>query len=203
MSTTGHPEQARRGRPRSEPARHAILRAALDLLLEQGLDRMTMDAVAERAGVSKATIYRWWRSKPALAIDALYAEWEPVRPQPRDTGTLRGDLLALVRPWVRLVNTTGSSRILASLVNEAHADPAFAELYRDHFVRPRRDHARELFQRAIERGEIPPSTDIDVALDLLYGPLYHRLLHGHAPLNERFARDVVDVLIAGLTAEAH
>ena len=203
MSTTGHPEQARRGRPRSEPARHAILRAALDLLLEQGLDRMTMDAVAERAGVSKATIYRWWRSKPALAIDALYAEWEPVRPQPRDTGTLRGDLLALVRPWVRLVNTTGSSRILASLVNEAHADPAFAELYRDRFVRPRRDHARELFQRAIERGEIPPSTDIDVALDLLYGPLYHRLLHGHAPLNERFARDVVDVLIAGLTAEAY
>jgi AcrR family transcriptional regulator len=98
-----------------------------------------MDAVAERAGVSKATIYRWWPTKEALALDALYTEWAAARPQPR-----------------------------------------------------------AVFRRAIERGEIPADTKIEVALDLLYGPLYHRLLHGHAPLNDRFARDVVDLALSGI-----
>ena len=161
-----------------------------------------MDAVAERAGVSKATIYRWWPTKETLALDALYHEWAAVRPAARETGSLRGDLLSLLRPWVRLVGKRPYGRVIAALVAEAQADPAFAEQYRERFVEPRRAQARPILLHAIERGELPATTDIELALDLLYGPLYHRLLHGHAPLNERFLGDLVDTVLAGLGALA-
>jgi Tetracyclin repressor-like, C-terminal domain len=88
--------------------------------------------------------------------------------------------------------------VIAALITEAQTDPAFAAEYRERLVEPRRDQGRAVFRRAIERGEIPPDTKIEVALDLLYGPLYHRLLHGHAPLNDRFVRDVVDMALAGI-----
>ena len=93
------PASPPRGRPRSEKAHKAILDAAAELLLARGLSAVSMDAVAERAGVSKATIYRWWPTKETLALDALYTEWAAARPHPRDTGSLRGDLLSLLRPW--------------------------------------------------------------------------------------------------------
>jgi AcrR family transcriptional regulator len=187
-----------RGRPRSEKARQAILAAAGDLLLARGLSAVSMDAVAERAGVSKATIYRWWPTKESLALDALFTEWAAVQPRLRDTGTLRGDLLALLRPWARLATSKPYGRVIGALVTEAQTDPAFAAEYLRRVVEPRRDQARAIFRRAIERGEIPADTKIEVAVDMVYGPLYHRLLHGHAPLNDRFVRDVVDMALAGI-----
>lgn len=191
-------EAPRRGRPRSEKAHTAILEAAAELLLARGLSAVSMDAVAQRAGVSKATIYRWWPTKETLALDALYSEWAAARPYPRDTGALRGDLLSLLRPWARLAGSRPYGRVIAALITEAQTDPAFAAEYRERFVEPRRDLARAIFRRAIQRGEIPADTKIEVALDLLYGPLYHRLLHGHAPLNERFVRDVIDTALDGI-----
>jgi AcrR family transcriptional regulator len=191
-------EPPRRGRPRSEKARVAILEAAAELLLARGLSAVSMDAVAERAGVSKATIYRWWPTKETLALDALYNEWAAVQPPARDTGSLRGDLLSLLRPWVRLAASRPYGRVIAALVTEAQTDPAFAAEYRARFVEPRRDQARAVFRRAIERGEIPADIKIEVALDLLYGPVYHRLLHGHAPLNDRFVTDIVDTALGGI-----
>lgn len=187
-----------RGRPRSEKAHQAILAAAGDLLLARGLSAVSMDAVAERAGVSKATIYRWWPTKESLALDALFTEWAAVEPRLRDTGTLRGDLLALLRPWARLATSKPYGRVIGALVTEAQTDPAFAAEYLRRVVEPRRDQARAIFRRAIERGEIPADTKIEVAVDMVYGPLYHRLLHGHAPLNDRFVRDVVDMALAGI-----
>jgi AcrR family transcriptional regulator len=189
-------EPKRPGRPRSEAARKATLEAAAELLLEQGLEAASMDAVAERAGVSKATIYRWWPSKETLALDALYHEWDTAPTTPPDTGALRGDLLALIRPWIRRVRARPYGRVVAALVEEAQTDPEFAAEYRARFVAPRREPARLVFLRAIDRGEIPPDTDVDLALDLVYGPLYHRLLHGHAPINDRVAEGVVDAAIA-------
>jgi AcrR family transcriptional regulator len=191
-------EAPQRGRPRSERARTAILEAASELLLARGLSAVSMDAVAERAGVSKATIYRWWPTKETLALDALYTEWAAARPHPRDTGSLRGDLLSLLRPWARLAGSRPYGRVVAALLTEAQTDPVFAAEYRERFVEPRRQQAREIFRRAIERGEIPADTKVEVALDLLYGPLYHRLLHGHAPLNDRFVREVIDMVLDGV-----
>jgi AcrR family transcriptional regulator len=198
MSNEGVTELPRRGRPRSEKARQAVLEAAAELLLAPDGEAVSMDAVAERAGVSKATIYRWWRTKETLTLDALYDEWSTASVPVRNTGTLRGDLLLLVRPWVRQVGRRPYGRVIARLITEAQTDPRFAEEYRTRFVEPRRDAGRAVFARAIERGEIPAGTNVEVALDLLYGPLYHRLLHGHAPLNDRFARQVVDTALGGI-----
>ena len=189
----------RRGRPRSEKARVAILEAAAELLLDRGLSAVSMDAVAERAGVSKATIYRWWPTKETLALDALFNEWAAATPATRDTGSLRGDLLALLRPWARLASSRPYGRVIAGLITEAQTDPGFAAEYRSRFVEPRRVQAREALRRSIERAEIPADTKIEVAIDLLYGPLYHRLLHGHAPLSDRFVREVVDTVVDGIT----
>ena len=189
---------AQRGRPRSQQAHRAILTAAGELLLARGLSAVSMDAVAERAGVSKATIYRWWPTKETLALDALYTEWAAARPSPRDTGSLRGDLLSLLRPWAKLAGSRPYGRVVAALLAEANSDPVFAGEYRHRVLEPRREQARAIVGRAIERGEIPSNTKIDVALDLLFGALYHRLLHGHAPLNDRFVRDVVDMALNGI-----
>jgi AcrR family transcriptional regulator len=190
----------RRGRPRSEQAKQATLAAAIELMLERGLRAMSMDDVAERAGVSKATIYRWWASKELLALDALAAAWaSPVPAAQRDTGSLRGDLLARFRPWLRQLSERPYGRVIAGLVAEAQTDPEFASLYLEHFVQPRRDATRALLVRAIERGEIAADIDLEVTLDLLYGPVYHRLLHGHAPLTDRFVQDVVDTVLKGIS----
>lgn len=190
-------DSARPGRPRSERARRAILRAAADLLLDEGSAHVSMVAVAERAGVSKATIYRWWPSKERLALDAVL-ESMGSGGSPPDTGTLRGDLLALVRPWVRDLRRRPFGRVIAALVSAAQSDPAFAEEYRRHFVEQRRWPMRAAFERATARGEAPADLDIEVALDLVYGPIYHRLLHGHAPLTDRFAANVIDLALAGI-----
>ena len=95
---------------------------------------LTQEALAERAGVSKATIYRWWPTKETLALDALYNEWAAVQPRTRSTGTLRGDLLGLLRPWVRLASSRPYGRVIGALVTEAQTDPEFAEIYLSRFV---------------------------------------------------------------------
>jgi AcrR family transcriptional regulator len=194
-------ESPKRGRPRSEKARNAILEAAAELLLARGLEAASMDAVAERAGVSKATIYRWWPSKQMLALDALFG-WAAASAPTRDTGTLQGDLLALLRPWVREIRSRPFGRVIAALLSEAQSDPVFAEAYRTHFVDPRREAMRAAFARAAERGEVAADLDVEVALDLIYGPIYHRLLHGHAALSDRFARDIVELALGGVLLAA-
>ena len=193
-------EPAARGRPRSEKAHAAILRAAAGLLLEHGLAAVSMDAVAARAGVSKATIYRWWPTKETLALDALYTEWTAAAPVPRDTGSLRTDLIELLSPWVRLVSAQPYGRVIAALLAETRTDPAFAAEYQLRVIEPRRDQAREIFGRAVERGEVPADLDLEVALDLIYGPLYLRLLQGHAPLDDGFVKAAIDLALSGIAA---
>jgi AcrR family transcriptional regulator len=192
----------RRGRPRSEKARQAILEATSELLLEYGLSSISMDTVAERAGASKATIYRWWPSKELLALDALFSEWETGRSETPDTGSFAGDLLALVGPWVHRLEEKPYGRVIAALITRAQSDPEFAEAYSARFIQPRRDQARLIFARAIERDEIPADTDVEAALDLLYGPFYHRMLHGHASLTDGFAHTVVAYVVAGVSRPA-
>lgn len=196
--TAGPAAPRTRGRPRSEPARQAILAAAAELLLARGLDAVSMDAIAARAGVSKATIYRWWATKETLAADALQVQLSEPTSEPPDTGTLRGDLTALTAGWVARVGDRPFGRVIGALITEAATDPVFGALYRERFVEPRRAQARAAFQRAVARGEIAACTDVEAAVDLVYGPLYHRLLHGHAPLTPEFAAAVVRVVVAGL-----
>jgi AcrR family transcriptional regulator len=199
LTTAGvEPESRRPGRPRSEKSQRAILAAAGDLLRDRPLSEISMDAVAERAGASKATIYRWWPSKELLALDAMFSEWAPPLPADIDKGALRDDLRALILPWVGRLQSASLGRVVAALTVELHSDPVFREAYHTRFLEPRRAPGRAVFERAVERGEIAEDTDIDLALDMLYGPIYHRLLNLHAPLDERFASAVVDTVVVAV-----
>jgi AcrR family transcriptional regulator len=196
----GPAREHKRGRPRSKLADSAILRAATDLLAERGLGGMSIEEVACRAGVGKATIYRRWPSRGALALDAFLAEFLGQQPLP-DTGTLRGDLLTALRAWIRSVTQTSAGPMLSGLIAEVQQDRALAAAWRDRFVEPVRAQHAIMLDRAISRGEIPADTDKDVVIDLLFGPAYHRLLHGHRPLTDQFARRVVDLIVAALPAD--
>ena len=138
---------ATRGRPRSQTARKAVLAAAAELLLDHGLSGVSMDAVAERARVSKATIYRWWPTKETLALDMLFNQWSAVTPQQYESGSLRIDLLALLRAWSRLASGRPYGRVVAALLMEGQTDPAFSAEYQRRIVEPRRDQARAHLRR--------------------------------------------------------
>jgi len=187
----------RRGRPRSEEADRAILAAAADLLAERGLSGMSIEEVAARAGVGKATIYRRWTSRGTLALDAFLAEFQSQQPLP-DTGSLHDDLLAALRSWIRSVTRTSAGPVLAGLIAEAQLDPGVATAWRERVVEQLRAQHKIMLDRAVARGEISAKTDYDVVLDLMFGAAYHRLLHGHRPLTDQFARSVVDMIMAGL-----
>jgi AcrR family transcriptional regulator len=191
------PTAAPRGRPRSERAHQAILDATNEILEARGFVDLTMDEVAQRAGVSKPTIYRRWPTKGMLVFEAFSADFQTRQPLP-DTGNLRGDLLAALRGWIKVVKGTVTGRTLRGLVAEVQRDPELAEIWRERFVAPVRARNLTLIDRAVERGEISASADPEVMLDMVYGPAYHRLLQSHLPLSDRFAQTVVDMVVAGV-----
>jgi AcrR family transcriptional regulator len=160
---------------------------------------MRIEEVARRAGVSKATIYRWWPSKELLALDAVATDSEYSLPSTgSDTGSLRGDLLERMEALSGMSSKRPLGPVVAGLVAQAQSDPGFATVYFERYFAPRREIGRRIFRRAIQRGEIPADTDVDVALDLLYGALAHRKQHRHAPLDDDFVRKAIDVVIGGL-----
>jgi AcrR family transcriptional regulator len=189
------PIQKKRGRPRSRQTNKAILKAAAEIVIASGLAEMTIEGVAERAGVGKASIYRRWPSKGALAFEAVVDSILTAEPTP-DTGSLEGDLARLAESWVRLANIRRAGRTLAHFIAEVQSDEDLAVAWRERFVDRIRSERRPIIDRAITRGEIPAGSDPDLIMDLLYGPLYHRYLNGHLPLNESFARDIARMVAA-------
>jgi len=196
------PETARRGRPLSERTENAILEATAALLDEKGLSEITMEEIAATAGVGKASLYRRWPSKGTLAFDAFGARFLGRQPLV-DTGSLRGDLTAALRAWLRTVHNTRTGRTLRGLIAEVQRDDALASAWNERFLTPVRARHRVMIERAVARGELPQDADSDLLLDLAYGPLYHRLLHGHRPLTVGFVDDVVaSVMAAGRAGRA-
>ncbi len=187
-----------RGRPRSERARRAILRAAGELLERDGFTAVTMERIAERAGVSKATIYRWWPTKAAVMTDSFLELMVPDT-SPLDTGSAREDLRLRLRGLAHVL-AGRSGRFVAALIAESQADPEVAEALRTHWISVRRRETRSLLRRGIERGELRSDLDLEVAIDALYGPVYWRMLTGYAPLSDDFVDRLVDNVIVGLRA---
>jgi AcrR family transcriptional regulator len=185
-----------RGRPRSERARQAILTAAGELMLEGGINAASMEAIAERAGVGKATIYKWWPSRGAVALDGFLAQVKDSLAVPEGLATpdaLRFQVHALVV----LFRDTPSGPLMRALVSQAECDPEIARALRERWLGPRRAVAADIIRIGIERGEVRADIDVAVMSDQLFAPVYHRLVYGHDPLDDGLADRLVDQVMAG------
>lgn len=184
-------EPRRPGRPRSERAREAVLAAALALAAEEGPAGLHMEAIARRAGVSKETLYRWWRSKSEVVLDALAEQGRQAIPLP-DIGALEEDLRAFLRATVDAANPT-TVGLLRAIAAAAAADDAVAIEVRDRFLATRRADLRQLLERGIGRGEIDPNF-VGLAVDFVYGSLWYRLIFQVGPLDYTWADDVATAI---------
>jgi AcrR family transcriptional regulator len=180
---------------RSARAHAAILTATTDLLAEGGYGALTIEGVAARAGVGKATIYRWWPTKAALVIEAVSLALP--MPTQTDTGDLRHDLLIAVRRVVHAFARTPTGAVIPALAADVMSDPQLAELFRNQLIRPRRSAVVEVLRRAAARGELPPDVDIDVLLDVYAGAVFYRVLVSGEPVTDRLAEQLVGLLLDG------
>ncbi len=178
---------SRRGRPRSDAARQAILVAALKLARERPLAAVSVDDLAAAAGVGKQTIYRWWTGKAAVLLDALGDLAAAEIPEP-DLGGLEADLAAFLAASFTTATIPGVLPALRFLMAEAQAEAGIATELRARFIERRRDAVRRLLARARERGELARDADRELLVDLVYGVLWYRILVTHAPLDASLAR---------------
>ena len=191
------PVKSGRGRPRVPETREKILKAAYEMLNEVGFMDLTIEGVAARAGVGKPTIYRRWKSKSALAMDAFLEAVTPEIVFP-DTGAVKEDFREQMQKVVKLINSP-RGEVLANVIGCGQADEELMKAFRENWLTPRRDDAKRIFQRGVERGELRDDIDAEVAIDALYSPLFYRLLLKHAPLTEKFVDELVDMVMKGLT----
>jgi len=186
------PDPARR----SERARVAVIEAALSLCQELGFAQLTIESIAERAGVSKKTIYRWWPSKGAILLEAIF-DLADTAAKHHDTGDLARDMSDQLNGLVTILTPQETSPV-AAVIAEAQRDPVLAAGLREQVVRPNIERFAERMRSAQRAGEIPDDADLDVAVDLFYGPIYHRFaLHLGMPDDDEI-RTRVDHVIAGL-----
>jgi AcrR family transcriptional regulator len=192
------PRRAPDPRRRSERAHTAILDAAAALVGEVGFAKMTMEGIAARAGVGKQTIYRWWPSKAAVVLDAFRREagGEPA-PLP-DTGDLAADLRVVLRATVDEYNTREVDRINRAFIAEVQHDEDFARAVTEDLLRPNMTAYKDRLLSARDAGEISADADLDVAVELLTGPLYHRWLLRTAPLTHAYVDVLVDMALRAL-----
>jgi AcrR family transcriptional regulator len=191
------PEPRRRGRRRSSQAEQAILQATRELLAEGGVDRLTMERVAARAGVGKTTVYRRWRDKHELALAVLLDMVQRLVSLP-DLDSTREELLAFVGAAVDVLSGTLMGRVMQGLASDLATDADLARAFHQNVVSVRHAEVERLVQRGIARGDLRPDTDPQVAHDLLIGPLYYRLLLTGQPLDHAFAARHVDAVLHGL-----
>lgn len=185
-----------RGRPRNAQARAAIVRAARELLDELGPTGLTIEAVAARSGVSKPTIYRTWPNAQALAMTAFLETTTREVPF-RRSGSALGDLRAHLRK-VAETFATRTGRNVAAMMAAAQGETELAKAFRNNFILESREEGRRLLDRGIASGELRADLDVDVTLDLLYAPLYFRLLVGHGPLDTPLVDRLVEHVLRGV-----
>ena len=182
----------RPGRPRSEACNAAIEDAVLDLLVEDGFGGVTMEGVAGRAGVGKATVYRRWSSKEQMVLDAVLRRCEEHVVSP-DTGTLRGDLLEYCQAMLRKFRKDGP--IMSAFVAETARNPALAESFRRTFLDGRRAAVREILIRGVVRGELAAHADLELLGDLGSALMWHRMAVSGAALSDDLPERVAELIV--------
>jgi AcrR family transcriptional regulator len=195
-STKPQSETPTRGRPRSQAADDAILWASLDLLAEGGYGGLTMEGIAARAGVGKATLYRRWKSCAEVVAAAVagFVEGEIHIP---DTGSVEGDLRLLMEQAVTTYRGR-PGRIMPGLLAAMAESDAVAQAVRTRFLTGRREALATVVERAVARGELAADVDVALTLDFLGGPLFYRLLVTGGPLDDNLVRGVVNTMLYGL-----
>lgn len=189
----------RQGRPRSAEAHQAILDAAAALFIEEGFDAMSVEGVAARAAVGKATIYRRWPSKEDLVIDAI-AQLFAEAPRP-DTGSVRDDLVQMGRDLHLLMSSSVTGGVFPPMAAEVARSSRLGRLYGERVIGPRRAGLAEAIRRGIERGELPMNTDAELAIDMVVGTfLLRRLTHRLKRSDRAVAERAVDLILSGLRA---
>lgn len=192
----GAPSSARSvGRPREARTDRAILAATVELIAEQGVHALRIDDVASRAGVGKASIYRRYRSKEELVTDAVGALVSAI--EIPDSGSTAADLMALSRQAVELYGGSFAGRVMPSVIDEMSRNPEFAAVAHERFLSGRRAALREVIVRGVRRGDLRADTDVELALDVLAGPLFYRLLITGGPIDERLAVGTVELILRG------
>ena len=192
-------ETSRRpGRPRSEQAEHAIIEATLELFAEQGFEGVCVEAVAARAGVGKATIYRRWPNKEELLLAAFGSLKSPF-PEPKGV-SVRDDLLAMVQVMCADKADPRKARRYALLLGEGEKYPRLMARYKETVVQPRREAMRAVIRRGAETGELRPDTDVEIAMLTLTGAIMAQEKDGI--LDGDFAVRLVDGLLQGLSARS-
>ncbi|OFW97851.1 MAG: hypothetical protein A3D94_04395 [Alphaproteobacteria bacterium RIFCSPHIGHO2_12_FULL_66_14] len=182
-----------RGRPRDPRTRAAILTAARALLERGGLTAVTIEAIAQKAGVSRPTIYRYWSNAPAVAMAAFLEATgapEAARGARTPLAALRAQLHAVADAFA-----APTGRSVAAMVAAAQSETELAKAFRHEFITRNRDATRLLLERCIEDKLVAPPADMELVLDLIFGPLFYRLLMGHAPITRAFVDRLLDAVI--------
>jgi AcrR family transcriptional regulator len=190
------PDAARR----SEASRRAILMAGFELVGEVGYGKLSIEGIAARAGVGKQTIYRWWSSKGAVLFDAflMFAEGQDDEPALPDTGDLEADLKTVLRETVTELNDPRYDTPMRALTTEILHDPALAEDYAERLDGPMKELKRERLRSAQRAGQLPEDLDLDVAVEMLWGPLLSRWLLRSGPLTADYVDAIVETALKGL-----
>jgi AcrR family transcriptional regulator len=182
-----------RGRPRSEQARQEILETAYNLLRDKGFNAVGSHEIAQAAGVSSATLYRWWKSKEEILFDACFEHMRPILAIPETGSGLTRLRRHVLRASKFLVSEEGT--VMARVLTGIHEDHRLRRMFLERYVNPRRQIQRAVIEDSISSGELKPTTDAELLIDMLTGPLFFRWLQGHAPLDEGFAKSIFETVI--------
>ncbi len=194
---TDRPRHGRGRRPAAE-VREEILQAAAELLFDEGMAGFTIEKVAKLSGASKVTIYKWWPSKGALALDGYFSRVEPELTFP-DTGDIEADLRAQLHSFLRVIRDSPAGRVIGELIGQAQSDPELKAAYLERYSAPRRALAVAAMEIAMGRGQLSAGLDPETVVDQLWGACYHRLLLPDQPLTDEFVDALVDNLFHGIS----
>jgi AcrR family transcriptional regulator len=183
---------------RSETSRSAILQATIKLLQDTTVQRLSIEAIAKEAGVGKTTIYRWWPSKAAVVIDAFMEHHLVNTPIPQDV-PVRDALVTHLRSLIRQYRGP-TGRLVAQIIAESQYDAQTLDDFRTRFWDGRREAVTALVKRGIESGEIRDDVDAELVTEMIYSPVYLRLLFGHRALSEKYADQAVTLAFQGVAA---
>ena len=182
--------------PRAERSKQAILDATRELMNEDGGVRaLTVEAVAARSGVAKTTIYRRWRDKWELALDAVMIDLLPRFANPVDVADTRKELITFVDSVTKLWAAPPYGPAMQGLVSQIATEPELARVYREQVVEPRREQLRPVIERGIARGDLRPDTDLRLVHELLVGPILYRLLLSGPPLDRKLTTSLADAVL--------